>query len=35
MKCTYPEYKEGWNVIAHEDGTLEDEVTGKEYSYLF
>ena len=35
LECTYPEYKDGWSVIAHEDGTLEDEVTGKEYSYLF
>ena len=35
LECTYPEYKDGWNIIAHADGTLEDAVTGKEYSYLF
>lgn len=35
LECTYPEYKDGWSVIAHSDGTLEDELTGKEYSYLF
>ena len=33
--CTYPEYKDGWNVIAQPDGTLKDIETGKEYSYLF
>lgn len=35
LKCTYPEYKNGWKVIAHSDGMLEDEATKKEYSYLF
>lgn len=35
LTCTYPEYKDGWNVIAQPDGTLTDEKTGKEYSYLF
>ena len=32
--CTYPEYNDGWNVVAQPDGTLIDE-TGKTYSYLF
>ena len=35
LTCTYPEYKDGWRVVAHPDGTLVDEATGKEYSYLF
>ncbi|MGM9972912.1 MAG: hypothetical protein ACI33K_02580, partial [Clostridiaceae bacterium] len=33
--CTYPEYKDGWNVLAQPDGTLTDIQTQKEYSYLF
>ena len=33
--CTYPEYNNGWKVIAHPDGTLIDASTDKEYSYLF
>ena len=33
--CTYPEYKNGWSVTAHPDGTIIDKETGKEYSYLF
>lgn len=33
LKCTYPEYKEGWKVIAQPDGTLYAE--GREYNYLF
>jgi len=33
--CTYPEYDEGWTVIAHPDGTLINKKDGKEYSYLF
>lgn len=32
--CTYPEYDDGWNVVAQPDGTLRDE-SGKTYSYLF
>lgn len=32
---TYPEYKNGWEVIANPDGTLENIKDGKEYSYLF
>lgn len=35
LTCTYPEYKDGWSVTAHHDGTLIDKTTGKEYSYLF
>ncbi len=34
LVCTYPEYEDGWSVIAQPDGTLIDEV-GKTYSYLF
>ncbi len=33
--CTYPEYKDGWHVVAEPDGTLTDMKTKKEYSYLF
>lgn len=33
LKCTYPEYKNGWKVIAKPDGTLFAE--GREYNYLF
>ena len=33
LKCTYPEYKNGWKVIAKPDGTLLAE--GREYNYLF
>ena len=35
LSCTYPEYVNGWNVIAEPDGTLTDSKTGREYSYLF
>lgn len=35
LTCTYPEYQDGWHVVAQPDGTLVDNVTGKEYSYLF
>ena len=34
LVCTYPEYDDGWKVIAQPDGTLRDE-SGKTYSYLF
>jgi hypothetical protein len=34
LVCTYPEYNNGWNVIAQPDGTLYD-ASGKTYSYLF
>lgn len=33
LKCTYPEYKNGWRVIAKPAGTLYAE--GREYNYLF
>ncbi|MDO5716206.1 MAG: hypothetical protein Q4Q17_00245 [Tissierellia bacterium] len=32
--CSYPEYQDGWKVVAHPDGRLVTE-DGKEYSYLF
>ena len=32
---TYPEYKDGWEVIAKPDGTLINKEDNKEYSYLF
>ena len=35
LTCTYPEYQDGWHVVAQPDGALVDNVTGKEYSYLF
>lgn len=35
LTCTYPEYKEGWNVIAKPDGALTNVFDNKEYSYLF
>ena len=35
LTCTYPEYQDGWHIVAQPDGTLVDNVTGKEYSYLF
>lgn len=33
--CTYPEYKDGWEVIAHPDGTIFNLGDEKEYAYLF
>jgi len=33
--CTYPEYKDGWNVIAEPDGTLTNIEDKREYSYLY
>lgn len=35
LTVTYPQYQDGWHVIAQPDGTLTDVATGKEYSYLF
>lgn len=32
---TYPEYKDGWEVIAYPDGKILNTGDGKEYSYLF
>lgn len=34
LTCTYPAYKDGWNVTANPDGTLLD-ADGKEYNYLY
>ena len=34
MICTYPAYKDGWQVTAHPDGTLTDG-EGKTYTCLF
>lgn len=34
LTCTYPEYKEGWNVTAMPDGTLYDD-NGDEYYCLY
>ncbi len=35
LTCTYPEYKDGWNVIAEPDGTLTNIENKREYSYLY
>jgi hypothetical protein len=35
LTCTYPEYQDGWQVVAHPDGTLVNQADGREYSYLF
>lgn len=35
LTCTYPEYKDGWNVIAEPDGTLTNIEDKREYSYLY
>ena len=32
---TFPEYKEGWNVIASPDGKLKNAADGRSYNYLF
>lgn len=34
LTCTYPKYKDGWQVTAYPDGTLVDE-DGMEYNYLY
>ena len=34
LTCTYPEYKEGWEITAKPDGRLTDK-TGMEYNYLY
>ena len=34
LTCTYPEYKDGWEVTAKEDGTLIDK-NGQTYNYLY
>ena len=33
--CTYPQYKNGWNVVANPDGTLIDTETGRELYALY
>ena len=35
LATTYPQYDDGWNVIAYPDGTLINRADGNEYSYLF
>lgn len=35
LTSTYPEYKDGWHVIAQPDGTLTEPNTGREYYCLF
>ena len=35
LTCTYPEYQDGWNVIAKPDGTLTNIKDNREYSYLY
>lgn len=35
LTCTYPDYRDGWNVTASPDGTLIDNATGKEYYCLY
>lgn len=32
---TYPQYNEGWNIIAFPDGSLINKIDKKTYSYLF
>ena len=35
LTVTYPEYRNGWHVLAEPDGTITDMKDGKAYSYLF
>lgn len=35
LTCTYPEYKDGWNVTAKPDGKLTNLSDNREYSYLY
>jgi len=35
LTCTYPEYNNGWNVLAYPDGKIINIEDNKEYSYLF
>lgn len=35
LTCTYPAYKNGWEVTARTDGTLINKYDGREYSYLY
>ena len=35
LSFTYPDYGDGWKVVAQPDGTLTNRADGREYSYLF
>ncbi|MDD2400683.1 MAG: hypothetical protein PHD60_00445 [Clostridia bacterium] len=35
LTCTYPEYKNGWNVIAQPDGSIYNLDDNRKFSYLF
>lgn len=35
LTCTYPLYKDGWNVLAQPNGTLLDIKDNRQYSYLY
>ncbi len=35
LKVTYPEYNNGWDVVAYPDGKIINLADNKEYSYLF
>jgi len=35
LTFTYPEYKEGWNVVVNQSGSIRDVESGKNYPYLF
>ncbi|MGN1423963.1 MAG: hypothetical protein ACI4XA_11345 [Oscillospiraceae bacterium] len=35
LTCTYPDYRDGWNVTAYPDGTLVDNADGREYYCLY
>ena len=35
LTCTYPAYRDGWEIIARPDGTLTDPNTGRQYYCLY
>jgi len=35
LDCTYPQYNNGWKVMAYPDGKIVNDTDGKEYSYLY
>jgi hypothetical protein len=35
LTCTYPEYKDGWEVNAQPNGTLTNFLDNRQYSYLY
>ncbi len=35
LTCTYPDYRDGWNVTAYPDGTIVDNADGNEYYCLY